>query len=195
MITFGVPPPLPRAAVTFLQLTIFICLLLLLLITIVPTDPPAAAAVATTDEDAAAPADDDEATAVAATEDDDDDDADVLPDGNKEGATLPADHEVCLTTITPGRHCWWCWRICDAVCWADGVADGEGLQLPAVSATVGVIDTDTIAGLPLRLLEVLLEGMLEDDDEEEEVDEEVAEDADAQVPAGGGVRNLRYGSS
>lgn len=150
----------------------------LLLITIVPTDP--AVAVATTDEGVDA--------AAAATEDDDD----VLPDGNEQGATLPDDHDVCLTTITPGRHCWWCWRICDAVCWAEEVADGEGLQLPAAaSATVGVIDTDTIAGgLPLGLLTMLLEGMLEDAEEEE-----VVEEAGGQVAPAGGVRNLRYGSS
>lgn len=174
MITFGVPPPLP-SAVTFLQLTIFICLLLPLLITIVPT----------ADDDGAA------AAAAAATEDDNDED-DALPDGNEEGAVLPDDHDVCLTTITPGRHCWWCWRICDAVCWAvteeEELAEGEGLLLPAASATVGVIDTDTIAGLPLGLLGVLLEGMLEEE-------EEVAEEADGPVPAVGGVRNFRYGSS
>lgn len=33
------------------------------------------------------------------------------------GTTVTLDnHEFCLTTITPGRHCWCCWRICDAVC-------------------------------------------------------------------------------
>lgn len=107
MITLAVPLP-----TTFLQLTIFICLPLAppppLLITIVPTDPTAFAA-ATRDEE---PDDDDE---------DDDDgaataDATGIPVRNEEGAVMPADHEVCLTTITPGRHCWCCWRICDAVC-------------------------------------------------------------------------------
>lgn len=193
MITLGVPllPP------TFLQLTIFICLLLLLLpplppllITIVPTDPPTvtlAAAATSTDE----PEPDEQ-------EDDNDDDDDAaatvgtgMPDRNEGGAVRPADHEVCLTTITPGRHCWCCWRICDAVCWAtlEEVAEGEGLQLPAASATEGVMETETIAGLPLLgLLEVLLlEGGM--------VEEEVAEEADGQVPIDGGVRNVRYGSS
>lgn len=173
MITFGEPPLLPRE-VTVLQLTIFICLLLplLLLISILPTvSAAAAAAVIATDEGDTALADEDVA-ATTTTEDVDGDD--MLTDGNEERATLPDDHDVCLTTITPGRHCWWCWRICDAVCWVDDEVDGEGLQLPAPSATVGVMDTDTIAGLPLGLLDVLLEGML-DDEEEEEEEEEVEE--------------------
>lgn len=178
MITFVAPPLLP-----FLQLTIFICLLLplLLLISIFPT-VSAAAVVVTTDEGDTAMAD--EAVAATTTTEDVDGD-DMLTHGNEERATLPDDHDVCLTTITPGRHCWWCWRICDAVCWLDDEAEGEGLQLPAASATVGVMDTDTIAGLPLGLLGVLLEGMLDDEEEEEEVEE-----VDWQVPTGG-VRNFR----
>lgn len=65
-------------------------------------------------------------------------------------------------------------------------AEGEGLQPPAASATVGVMETETIAGFPLGLLEVLLEGMVE---------EEVAEEAGGQAPVDGGDRNVRYGSS
>lgn len=87
---------------------------------------------------------------------------------------IPADHEFCLTTITPGRHCWCCWRICEAVCWTAVTA---GLS-------VGVIETETIAGCapPLGLLD----------------EAEVAEDAGAMVEvvaAAGVVRNFRYGSS
>lgn len=184
MITLDVPLQPP----TFLQLTIFICLLLLpLLITSVPTGPTAlaAAAAVTTDEGCEPEAEHDnvdtDAAAVGAT---------WTPDRNEEEAVMPADHEVCLTTITPGRHCWCCWRICDAVCWVTGVdteeSEGEGLQPPAASATVGVIETDTMAGLPLILLGVLLEGMME---------EEVVEEGGAQVPADGGDRNVRYGSN
>lgn len=181
MITLAVPLP------TFLQQpTIFICLAATvpppqpLLITIVPIDPEPADGSDAEEDDA-----DGAAAAVAAG----------MPVRNEEGgAVMPADHEVCFTTITPGRHCWCCWRICDAVlcCGTEGAeeegTEGEGLQPPAASATVGVMETETIAGLPLGLLEVLLEGMLV-------VEEEVAEETVEQVPVEGGVRNVRYGSS
>lgn len=103
MITFGVTTPLlpPEAAVP-LQLTIFTCLLLLM--TIVPT--AAAAAVAGEDcDDVTGATGIDDAAATAA----DDDDVDVAEDEAR--PWLLADHEFCFTTITPGLHCWCCWRI------------------------------------------------------------------------------------
>lgn len=92
-----------------------------------------------------------------------------------------ADHEFCLTTITPGRHCWCCWRICEAVCWTAAAAAGATAGL-----SVGVIETDTIAGWPpLGLLD------------EAEVAEDAGEGAMLEVvaAAAGVVRNFRYGSS
>lgn len=92
---------------------------------------------------------------------------------------LPADHEFCLTTITPGRHCWCCWRICEAVCWALGTTTAAGLN-------VGVIETDTIAGWPLGLL----------DEAEVALDAAMVEVVlEAEPTAAGAVRNFRYGSS
>lgn len=95
-------------------------------------------------------------------------------------ATTLADHEFCLTTITPGRHCWCCWRICDAVCWA---------MLGTAGLNVGVIETDTIAGWPLGLLDDVCDA----GDGVAEV--EVVAAAAAATATTGVVRNFRYGSS